>query len=218
MASSGSSNYHHGNLRSALIETGLALTRTGGPEALRLREVTRAVGVTPNAAYRHFANHRALLAAVSAEIQDRMAQAMRRHVQRSMSDSGSSDSIAKLRGVGLGYVHFALAEPGWFKLAFFPVAEVPRPDGRIPPPLDLLRQALDDVAREYRLSPERRATAEWSCWSSVHGFAELAIGGPLRDHGPSALGSLAASVVDDVIAGVLHSGEGIPAPHAEEDR
>lgn len=45
-------NYHHGDLRAALIATGLELTRTGGLEALRLREVARHIGVSPNATYR----------------------------------------------------------------------------------------------------------------------------------------------------------------------
>ncbi|MGB7867270.1 MAG: TetR family transcriptional regulator, partial [Mycobacterium sp.] len=46
--------YHHGDLRAALIDAGLQLTRAGGPDALTIREATRRVGVSPNAAYRHF--------------------------------------------------------------------------------------------------------------------------------------------------------------------
>ena len=53
--------YHHGDLRTALIDAGLHLTRTGGPDALTIREATRRVGVSPNAAYRHFADRDALL-------------------------------------------------------------------------------------------------------------------------------------------------------------
>ena len=53
-----------GTVRSALVEAGLELARSGGPDAVVLREVTRMVGVVPNAAYRHFADRDALLAAV----------------------------------------------------------------------------------------------------------------------------------------------------------
>lgn len=198
-------NYHHGDLRSALIATGLELTRAGGPAALRLREVTRLVGVTPNAAYRHFANHRALLAAVAAEIQDRMAQGMREKTVITAVQDDAARALARLRGVGLGYVNFALDEPGWFQLAFFAPEDIERPDGHIPPPLALLHAALDDLASSGVLTPERRAGAEWSCWSAVHGFAELAIHGPLRHQRRDSARALAERVIDDIIRGVLHS-------------
>lgn len=195
--------YHHGDLRAALIATGLDLTRIGGPDALRLREVTRLVGVSPNAAYRHFANHEALLAAVAAEIQDRMAQSMRAYTATADSSDAAADAVARLRGVGLGYVGFALDEPGWFQLAFFAPDSVERPDGRIPPPLRLLHGALDALVDTGVLAPAWRGGAEWSCWSTVHGFAELAIHGPLRDQPRQNVSALAERTVDDIIAGVL---------------
>ena len=48
--------YHHGNLRQALVDAGVELARTGGPNAVLLRAAARQVGVSHNAAYRHFAN------------------------------------------------------------------------------------------------------------------------------------------------------------------
>lgn len=54
--------YHHGNLREALLEASLEITREGGADALSLRDATRRAGVSPNAAYRHFADRDALLA------------------------------------------------------------------------------------------------------------------------------------------------------------
>src|SRR5436309_11060601 len=57
--------YHHGNLRAALVDAGVQLARTGGPNAVLLRAASREAGVSHNAAYRHFANQEALLAAVA---------------------------------------------------------------------------------------------------------------------------------------------------------
>src|SRR5919198_837232 len=56
-----------GTVRSALVDAGVELARSGGPDAVVLREVTRMVGVVPNAAYRHFADRDALIAAVRDE-------------------------------------------------------------------------------------------------------------------------------------------------------
>ena len=68
--------YHHGDLRRALLDAGVALARAGGPEAVVLRAATRAAGVAPNAAYRHFADRDALLGAVSLHAQAQVAAAM----------------------------------------------------------------------------------------------------------------------------------------------
>jgi hypothetical protein len=44
--------YHHGSLRSALIEASIALAREGGPDRVILREAARAAGVSHSASRR----------------------------------------------------------------------------------------------------------------------------------------------------------------------
>ena len=185
--------YHHGDLRAALIDAGLQLTRAGGPEALTIREATRRVGVSPNAAYRHFADREALLRAVATTIQHRMTARMRNSVRR-------RGSIELLRAVGIGYIKFALDEPGWFAVAFFGVGH--SDDTASAPPYLALVEALDAMVEAGVLSPERREGAEWPCFSAVHGFAELALHGPLRGMSRRQVESLAGRTVDDIIAGL----------------
>ncbi len=185
--------YHHGDLRTALIDAGLHLTRTGGPEALTIREATRRVGVSPNAAYRHFVDREALLSAVASAIQHRMAARMQSSARLKASD--------RLRAVGMGYIKFALDEPGWFTVAFFG-ADVTTETATAPPYLALI-DALDAMVSGKELSPDRRVGAEWPCWSAVHGFAELALRGPLRHASRRDIDALAGRTVDDIIAGVM---------------
>lgn len=189
--------YHHGDLRTALIDAGLHLTQTGGPEALTIREATRQVGVSPNAAYRHFVDREALLGAVATAIQHRMAARMaRRH---------SAGAAERLRAVGLGYIKFALDEPGWFTVAFFSADPVGlNEETASAPPYLALVDVLDAMVADGILSPDRRAGAEWPCWSAVHGFAELALRGPLRHASRREVDTLAARTVDDIIAGLMH--------------
>ena len=184
--------YHHGDLRTALIDAGLALTRTGGPEALTIREATRRVGVSPNAAYRHFADREALLGAVATAIQHRMAARMRGTSRRRASD--------RLRAVGVGYIKFALDEPGWFTVAFFGTDA--SNETAVAPPYLALVEALDAMVDAGVLTPERRDGAEWPCWSAVHGFAELVLHGPLRYARRREMEALAGRTVDDIIAGI----------------
>jgi len=194
--------YHHGDLRMALIDSGLALTRTGGPEALTIREATRQAGVSPNAAYRHFADREALLRAVATAIQHRMAARMESTARRRGSaEPGARD---RLRAVGVGYIKFALDEPGWFAVAFFgaDLTGLGQDGTATALPYLALVGALDAMVEEGALSPERRVGAEWPCWSAVHGFAELVLHGPLRDARRRDLEALAQRTVDDIIAGI----------------
>lgn len=200
--------YHHGNLRAALVDAGLELTRDGGAAALGLREATRRVGVSPNAAYRHFTDRRALLGAVARRVQELMAERMT-VLPAARHEDPAQQARAQLHGVGMGYIEFALAEPGWFAVAFFP-APGDQPDdeasaGTGPadaPPFQMLVQALDALVAAGALDPRARQGAEWPCWSAVHGFADLAIHGPLRGVAPDELHALANRTVSAIIAGL----------------
>ena len=54
--------YHHGNLRSALVDACLKLIEERGPTGFTLSEAAREAGVTPAAVYRHFDGREALIA------------------------------------------------------------------------------------------------------------------------------------------------------------
>ncbi|MFW6597503.1 TetR/AcrR family transcriptional regulator [Propionibacteriaceae bacterium Y2011] len=203
------SSYHHGDLRAALVDAALELTRTGGPAALTLREATRRVGVSPNAAYRHFGDRDALVGAVAAVIGQRMARRMQPRGSVTAGTDPAAVAVGRLHAVGLGYIRFALDEPGWFSTAFFGTEHDPAQAPTVaaassgPKPYQLLVEALDRLVEVGVLSPERRADAEWPCFAAVHGFAELALHGPLRRHSRADLNRLAVRTVTDAVTGVL---------------
>src|SRR3954463_14754447 len=108
-----------GTVRPALVDAGLELARAGGPDAVVLREVTRMVGVVPNAAYRHFADRDALLAAVRDEAVGVLARRM--GARRSQVRAGPptpTGARLRLQAVGTSYLEFARTEPGLFATAF----------------------------------------------------------------------------------------------------
>jgi AcrR family transcriptional regulator len=185
--SAGKKGYHHGALRSALVQASIALAREGGPERVFLREAARAAGVSHSAAYRHFADRDALLAEVARFARNELAEEMRRQVNR------TRDPRRRLRAVGAAYIDFALTEPGLFRTAFtsHPATsggsegdgatepEDPSDSTAIAEPYDVLGQALDEVQAAGLLDPRRRAGAEIAAWSAVHGIANLLLDGPL---------------------------------------
>jgi AcrR family transcriptional regulator len=179
--------YHHGNLREALIESAADLARAKGPDGVVLREVARQTGVSHNAAYRHFDDRQALLAEVAAVGMDRLEQSMRKHMSAVRATSPQERAVRRLRASGRAYVQFALAEPGFFEVAFS-AKELPpslaSPTDEDGPddagPYALLGSALDELVEAGVLDPERRTGADVTCWSAVHGFSLLNLHGPLR--------------------------------------
>src|SRR5215213_6532359 len=73
----GRDGYHHGDLRNAFMRAALALVEQRGVNGFSMREAAREIGVSPSAAYRHFQDKDALLAALAEEGDARMAAAMR---------------------------------------------------------------------------------------------------------------------------------------------
>ena len=184
----GSRPYHHGRLREALVDAGLSLARENGPEAVVLRAVSRAAGVSHNAAYRHFADHDELMRAVCERCMRELALLMEKRVA-SVPASGSAvdDAWARLTALGASYVEFATTETGWFRTAF----SVPPSMHTFGPgegvgdsglgPFELLSQRLDELVAVGAMPADRRPGAEYAAWSSVHGLSTLLTSGPLRD-------------------------------------
>lgn len=217
--------YHHGDLRRALLEAGLDLAREGGPDAVVLREATRRVGVSANAAYRHFADRDALLVGVASLAQSRGADVIAAAIEAATRDASAAASSGddasgggalgrgalarvRFRAVGVGYLRFAMDEPGLFRTAFAVPTDLSRSAstdaagecGRTP--FQLLSDSLDEMLAAGVLPAEERPGAELLAWSAVHGLAMLALEGPLRDLPPTMIDELAPRLVRMVDLGL----------------
>ena len=186
----GRPTYHHGNLRKALVEAGTRLAEQGGPEHVGVRAAAREVGVTPTAAYRHFADADELRSAVKDRAFQALAEAVQAEVA-SVADPGAGDAgsagdagdvaARRLEAIGRGYVHFALAEPGLFRTAFGQGGgTIPTDSGaETRSAFALLVEVLDDLVIAGWLPADRRPLAEIAAWSAVYGLARLLLDGPL---------------------------------------
>jgi AcrR family transcriptional regulator len=178
--------FRHGDLRNALLTAALAMARAGGPDAVVLREATRQAGVSPNAAYRHFANQAELLEAVRSACLSRLAAAIEDEMKKCRPGRDPQAFARKsLRAVGMGYLGFAMREPGMFRTAFSvpPPVHSPNPANTASMglnPFQLLSLALDRMLESGLLTKRVRQDAEYLAWSTVHGLALLVLEGPLH--------------------------------------
>lgn len=179
--------YHHGDLRRALLEAALDLVSTKGVEAFSLREAAREVGVSPAAAYRHFADKGALLQALALEGMGRLALAMEKAIERAPGAPGSpARAAAELAAVGAAYVEFAVHHPAHFRVMFGPFCphlEVDGPPPEAAPrgrdPFQILVDTLDALVATGAVPGAARAGAEVVAWATVHGLASLLVSGSL---------------------------------------
>lgn len=165
--------YHHGDLRRALLDAAHAALAAGAYEALSLRELARAAGVSANAPYRHFASKQALLAAVAARGFDELSARF--------DAETAADPVERLSRMSDRYTGFAADNPALYRVMFgsakralmgdaelaraaracfgrLVAAVVAARGGGDPDDVDTLREAV-------------------SVWSVVHGHAMLAIDG-----------------------------------------
>jgi AcrR family transcriptional regulator len=196
--------YHHGDLRNALIASAIRLIEDTGPGAFSLREAAREVGVSANAAYRHFEDKSALMGAAAEQGFAQLSQCMIRAMDRASKEKhGQCASIARFKSVGRAYIEFALDHPELFRLMFSqsgaeclssPKSERTSEDGG-ETAWGLLGQSLDTLVDDRVMTEERRKGAELKAWTVVHGFASLALDG----HAVTSAGRGRKAVIESVL-------------------
>lgn len=199
--------YHHGRLRESLVEAGFELARSSGPNGVGLRAASRLAGVSHNAAYRHFADLDALLAAVGDRCMRELALCMEARLERVAQLDPVEDAWDGLYAIGEAYVEFATTETGWFRTAFTAHDRPPSVgqsageaagDSGLGP-YQLLAVRLDALVEVGAVPSARRPGLEFAAWSAVHGLSTLLVDGPLRAL-PEEARNTALGVVLDVIA------------------
>ncbi|WP_369025327.1 TetR/AcrR family transcriptional regulator [Qipengyuania sp. RANM35] len=158
--------YHHGSLREALVEAGIAALEGREGKDISLRELARTVGVSPTAVYRHFPDKKALADALATE-----GLKMLYTAQKAASDKTGGGPGA-FAATGRAYVRFALAHPALFRFMFTqgdPVLHGPENDQA-----QALLAANSLAITGDKKSAERLAL---QAWAVAHGVAMLMLDG-----------------------------------------
>ena len=171
-------NYHHGDLKNALIKVGIQILSKEGLGGLSLRRVAKKAGVSHTAPYAHFADKQALIAAISTEGYHQLYEQLTAAVE---TNHGNPQNL--LVEVGWAYVQFALKDPELFKVMFSGVIEQEKdyPDFREISQKNF--QLLLGIIKTYQesglLAPEPVDLVAVRLWSVVHGFIMLLLEGQI---------------------------------------
>lgn len=169
--------YHHGDLRRALLDETIAIIRHDGVQALTLRGIGEALGVSRTALYRHFADKRSLLAAVAMEgfrlLGDRLAAAWR--------DGGTG--VEGFNAMGVAYVGFAVSNPSHYRVMFGGFVDRDARDAEFDrvaaAAFHLLVDALVQLQAARRVRDDHPEQLARYIWATVHGLSMLTIDGQL---------------------------------------
>ena len=189
--------YHHGDLPAALVKVATELVAERGLEGCTLREVARRVGVTHVATYRHYADRRALLAAVAEhgfhELRGRLEGARRK---------AAASLAPRLRAILAAYLRFCWDEPALAAVMFGPRlsrrGEFPRLEAAVLNSLGIIEETIATLAPRPAL---RRRTARHlglALWTFVHGFSTLS-----HDKAAYPSARRAAQAFDDMLTPML---------------
>ncbi len=165
-------NYHHGNLRRALLDKALQVLEQEGLEKLNVRYLGKLCGVSRTAPYRHFANKEHLLAALAEMGFQRLAKLMEQAV------AGVKSPPQALEALVSAYAGFALHSTALFNLLFGAKLQ----NKHKYPALQRAAVSVNQILQEninwglqqgvYHGSQE---VLNLTVWSFLHGFAALLI-------------------------------------------
>jgi len=166
-------------LRADILEAAeRLLLDTGSEDAVSIRAVAEATGVTPPSIYRHFADKQHLLFEVCARQFDRLDEVIE------AACAGIDDPLEAMRERGRAYVRFGVEHPEHYRIMFMGPAYATPDDwndllasGSFAHLIDGLRAVVDAGMVEAATEEELKAVA-LHVWASIHGLTSLLVARP----------------------------------------
>jgi AcrR family transcriptional regulator len=155
------------------------LLRTGSEDAVSIRAVADAVGVSPPSIYRHFADKSHLLFEVCFRHFERMGAFIE------STSEATDDPIEAIRQMAVAYVRFGTENPEHYRIMFMgrsdhtpqQYADEQFPDaGAFGALIALAQRAID--AGQLRPELTDAVTVAHALWAGVHGVVSLAVAKP----------------------------------------
>ncbi|WP_206478234.1 TetR/AcrR family transcriptional regulator [Kocuria sp. KRD140] len=179
--------HHHGKLRAALVDAGIAMLESG--ERFSLRAVARQVGVSQTAPYRHFPDKAHLEAAMAST----GFATLQHHLEDTLRATDPGRQV--LTDLAATYVRFAAEHPALYELMFR--VSVGEDDVRLPASAEVFALLERIVAEQYP-GADRYGLAS-AGWSMAHGLATLYLSGQIPEKNPEELEARMAGALSAVL-------------------
>lgn len=162
--------HHHGNLKTALIEAGIALLQEGGTAGLTLRKAAARAGVSHAAPAHHFNGLPGLLTAIATVAHRRFAAAM--VARRALAADRPYD---QLLAICEGYLDFAAQNAALFQIMFVS-HEVDHSEAECAAASGNSYAILQAACLPFATAEGQNTALEHAVWALVHGYAMLGLG------------------------------------------
>lgn len=168
-----------------MLERALKAVRQGTIEELSLRQVSRELGVSAGAAYRHFDSKESLLRQVAALGFEQMATAFEAAMPFEAKPGDSAEAELRFTRLGQAYITFAQENYGLWRLMFGPTGM---------PSMEMthshchahtylwLQRTLQELHETGILKHVPDRDDELFLWSMLHGMADLSVSPTLTPH------------------------------------
>ena len=170
-----SDNYHHGNLRQALIDAGIKIINESGEESLSLRKVAAKCNVSHAAPYAHFKDKDELIEAMKASVTQQFTETLTKAVE------DAPDAESAILEMGKNYVLFFINKPDYFRFLFAGqniIAHISTDKHYAEdyPPFVLLKDAYKKWLKETKVKKTKKEQERdlLNIWATAHGLASIA--------------------------------------------
>lgn len=198
-------SYHHGDLKSTLIDAGVKLLSESGMEGLSLRKLAREVGVSHNAPYMHFADKEAVLAAIAEQGFLLLGEAIDAG-QLQLSDQSIE---ARLQAAAQSYVNFALNHPDHLMVMFGKLDSAAYPDL-----IETAHATFNKLVTIMQVGHQSGTLVDQPAeqlamlfWTNVHGLSALLIAQKIPEYARQKLTNEAITIwsIQMLLTGILRN-------------
>lgn len=168
-------NYHHGDLRNALLRAAGNMLAAEGIDSLSLRRVADEVGVSRTAPYRHFANKEAMLAGLATAGFNQLRDAV-----IAATEPLQHDIHAMFFAGCKAYTDLGINKPCLYRLMFgstWTEGEHSELDEAATGSFQTLVHCIAVGQESGYIKPAEPLEQAFTVWASLHGFVHLWIDG-----------------------------------------
>lgn len=171
-------NYHYGDLRSRLVEVTSKILENEGIDSLTMRSLSKKLGVSRTAAYRHFPDKASLLKAVAEDTFNMM------RVYIHEKSANEKNPLDRFKAISNAYLEFATRNSARYRQMFSRevVSEPGVPELREAAwkAFSEFMDVIETCQREGVFKQNDPVELANVAWATVHGLSLLLIDGQIR--------------------------------------